>query len=92
MNLLEARAIRKTFGALTALDGVDLTVREKEFHGLIGPNGSGKSTLLKCIAGAETPASGAIAFVGGDITRATPAEPWAPRWSVITCSSIANGR
>ena len=55
MNLLEARSVTKIYGALTALNGVDLTVREKEFHGLIGPNGSGKSTLLKCIAGAEMP-------------------------------------
>ena len=55
MNLLEARNVTKVYGALTALDGVDLTVRENEFHGLIGPNGSGKSTLLKCIAGAEIP-------------------------------------
>ena len=74
MNLLEARNVTKVYGALTALDGVDLTVREKEFHGLIGPNGSGKSTLLKCIAGAEMPNAGTIGFLGTDIGRAAPAE------------------
>ena len=74
MNLLEARNVTKVYGALTALDGVDLTVREKEFHGLIGPNGSGKSTLLKCIAGAEIPNAGTIGFLGADIGRAPPAE------------------
>jgi len=74
MNLLEARNVTKVYGALTALDGVDLTVREKEFHGLIGPNGSGKSTLLKCIAGAELPNAGTIGFLGADISRAAPAE------------------
>ena len=74
MNLLEARNVSKIYGALTALDGVDLTVREKEFHGLIGPNGSGKSTLLKCIAGAEMPNAGTIGFLGTDIGRAAPAE------------------
>ena len=37
MNLLEARSVTKIYGALTALNGVDLTVREKEFHGLISP-------------------------------------------------------
>jgi len=74
MNLLEARNVTKIYGALTALNGVNLTVREKEFHGLIGPNGSGKSTLLKCIAGAEIANAGTIGFLGGDISRAAPAE------------------
>jgi branched-chain amino acid transport system ATP-binding protein len=74
MNLLEARNVTKVYGALTALNGVNLTVREKEFHGLIGPNGSGKSTLLKCIAGAEIPNAGTIGFLGADIGRAAPAE------------------
>ena len=49
--LLEAHAVGKVFGALRALDDVDITVRANTFHGLIGPNGSGKSTLLKAIAG-----------------------------------------
>ena len=74
MALLEARGIGKVFGALTALAGVDLTVADGEFHGLIGPNGSGKSTLMKCIAGAEMPSQGRIAFAGRNITSATPAE------------------
>jgi branched-chain amino acid transport system ATP-binding protein/urea transport system ATP-binding protein len=72
--LLEVRGVTKRFGALTALSGVDLVVAEGEFHGLIGPNGSGKSTLMKCIAGAEAPTQGSIAFAGSDITAATPAE------------------
>lgn len=74
MNLLEARSVTKVYGALTALNGVDLTVREKEFHGLIGPNGSGKTTLLKCIAGAEMANAGTIGFLGTDVGRGTPAE------------------
>ncbi|MGH6917983.1 MAG: ABC transporter ATP-binding protein, partial [Geminicoccaceae bacterium] len=44
MALLEARGIGKSFGALRALDAVDVTVSANSFHGLIGPNGSGKST------------------------------------------------
>jgi branched-chain amino acid transport system ATP-binding protein/urea transport system ATP-binding protein len=74
MPLLEARGVTKVFGQLTALIGVDLTVGENEFHGLIGPNGSGKSTLMKCVAGAELPTKGTIRFAGRDITAATPAE------------------
>ena len=74
MPLLEARGVTKVFGQLMALVGVDLTVGENEFHGLIGPNGSGKSTLMKCVAGAELPTKGTIRFAGRDITAATPAE------------------
>ena len=74
MALLEVRGVTKIFGQLTALSGIDLTVEEGEFHGLIGPNGSGKSTAMKCIAGAEAPSQGTIAFAGRDITEATPAE------------------
>jgi branched-chain amino acid transport system ATP-binding protein len=73
-SLFEARGVTKIYGALTALNGVDLSVRDNEFHGLIGPNGSGKSTLLKCIAGAEIANAGTIRFLGIDIGRATPAE------------------
>jgi branched-chain amino acid transport system ATP-binding protein/urea transport system ATP-binding protein len=74
MALLEARGIKKVFGRLTALRGVDFTVAENEFHGLIGPNGSGKSTLIKCVAGAEVPTEGTILFAGRDITPAPPDE------------------
>ncbi|MFP5407273.1 MAG: ABC transporter ATP-binding protein [Gammaproteobacteria bacterium] len=72
MSLLQVRDVRKSFGPLQALGGVDLDVRAGTFHGLIGPNGSGKSTLLKAIAGAHFPTSGSICFDGADITTATP--------------------
>ena len=74
MALLETRGVTKTFGALQALGGVDLTVRAGTFHGLIGPNGSGKSTLLKALAGAHFPTTGSITFDGRDITTALPYE------------------
>ena len=74
MALLEIRGVVKTFGQLTALGGVDVSVERGEFHGLIGPNGSGKSTLMKCIAGAERPTSGTIRFDGRDITNLPAAE------------------
>lgn len=74
MALLETRGVTKTFGALQALGGVDLTVRAGSFHGLIGPNGSGKSTLLKALAGAYFPTTGSITFDGRDITTALPYE------------------
>jgi branched-chain amino acid transport system ATP-binding protein len=72
--LLDVRGVSKNFGALRALDGVDVAVRSGTFHGLIGPNGSGKSTLLKAIAGAHFADAGTVTFDGADITRATPYE------------------
>jgi ABC-type branched-subunit amino acid transport system ATPase component len=72
--LLEVDRVSKTFGALRALDAVNLSVEAGKFHGLIGPNGSGKSTLLKAIAGAHFASSGRITFAGWDITAAPPYE------------------
>jgi branched-chain amino acid transport system ATP-binding protein len=72
--LLEAIGIRKLYGQLCALGGVDLMVEHGQIHGLIGPNGSGKTTLLKCIAGAELPSAGEVRFLGADMTEAAPPE------------------
>ncbi len=72
--LLEIRGVTKVFGSLKALGGVDVTVEQNTFHGLIGPNGSGKSTLLKAIAGAHFATEGTVTFDGKDITTAEPPE------------------
>lgn len=54
------RALRKSFGSVAVLKGVDLSVDNGEIHALLGANGAGKSTLIKCISGAEAPTSGSI--------------------------------
>ena len=72
MALLEVKEVGKQFGTLRALDGVNVSVKENTFHGLIGPNGSGKSTLLKAIAGDHYPDEGIIIFDGNDITKRSP--------------------
>jgi len=51
MTVIEARGLRKTFGATVALDGIDMRVEEGRILGLIGPNGAGKSTALNAILG-----------------------------------------
>jgi branched-chain amino acid transport system ATP-binding protein len=70
--ILAAVAIEKSFGALTALCGVDLQVHAGERLGIIGPNGSGKTTLMNCITGVLQPDRGRIRFASKDITVLPP--------------------
>jgi ABC-2 type transport system ATP-binding protein len=70
MTVIEARGLRKTFGATVALDGVDLHIEEGRIVGLIGPNGAGKSTALNAILGL-TPYEGELQVLGRD--------PWTAR-------------
>ena len=58
--ILSATGIRKSFGGLRAVDGVDFALEAGEIHALIGPNGAGKSTLFRMITGQETPDEGSI--------------------------------
>jgi branched-chain amino acid transport system ATP-binding protein len=62
--ILEVVRLSKRFGGFVALDGIDLTVAERERVGLIGPNGSGKSTLVNCICGTLTNETGTVRFDG----------------------------
>ncbi len=66
------RDVRKTYGKVVALDGVDLTIRKGTVHALVGENGSGKSTLTKIIAGVEQPDSGTVAIDGETLPSIDP--------------------
>jgi branched-chain amino acid transport system ATP-binding protein len=69
LTLLEARGLRKSFGGLRAVDGVDLDLEDGGIHALIGPNGAGKTTLVGLLCGRLLPDAGTITFAGRDITR-----------------------
>jgi len=65
--VLEIDGLRKSFGGVTAVNGVSLALEGGRIHGLIGPNGSGKTTLFNCITGVERPDHGKIRFRGARI-------------------------
>ena len=66
--------IRKSFGAVEVIKGVDLTIKHGEFCVFVGPSGCGKSTLLRLIAGLEDVTSGVIEIGGRDVSNAEPSE------------------
>jgi branched-chain amino acid transport system ATP-binding protein len=68
MPLLECRALVRRFGALVAVDKVDLAVERGEVRAVIGPNGAGKSTVFNLITSTLRPQSGTVLFDGEDIT------------------------
>ena len=69
---LRLLGVRKSYGQVVAVAGVDLTVVEGEFFTFLGPSGSGKTTLLRMIAGFERPDSGRIELGGRDVTSLPP--------------------
>jgi putative spermidine/putrescine transport system ATP-binding protein len=73
-SAVSLRGVRKIFGDVTAVDGVDLEVRDGEFFAMLGPSGSGKTTVLRMIAGFETPTSGEVRLGGRDVTKLPPFE------------------
>jgi len=64
MNVLEMKNIKKSFGSLSVLKDISLTVEKGEVLAIIGPSGSGKSTLLRCATMLETIDSGEISYLG----------------------------
>jgi branched-chain amino acid transport system ATP-binding protein len=67
--ILETKNLRKEFGALVAVDDVNLLVQENTVHAIIGPNGAGKTTLFNLLSNAFEPTSGKVFFQGRDITH-----------------------
>ncbi|PDT36467.1 sugar ABC transporter ATP-binding protein [Rhizobium sp. M10] len=74
MAELTLKQVRKSFGALEVIKGIDLEVASGEFVVFVGPSGCGKSTLLRIIAGLEETTSGMLTIGGKDVTYAEPSE------------------
>lgn len=74
MNLIEVENLTMRFGGLTALDELNMTVRQGEILGLLGPNGSGKTTFFNVLTGLYRASSGRISFDGADVIGKTPQE------------------
>jgi putative spermidine/putrescine transport system ATP-binding protein len=66
------RGLRKTFGEVTAVAGIDLDIADGEFFSMLGPSGSGKTTVLRMVAGFETPSAGSVVLGGRDVTWEPP--------------------
>ena len=66
--------VRKSFGSLDVIHGIDLAIDEGEFVIFVGPSGCGKSTLLRMIAGLEEVTDGEIAIKGRDVTDLDPSD------------------
>ena len=64
MSRIQLENVTKKFGNVTALDGVTLDIKDKEFFVLFGPAGAGKTTILNCIAGIQLPEEGVVKFDG----------------------------
>ena len=68
-HVVAVASLRKSFGDLEVLQGIDLTVRRGEVVCVIGPSGSGKSTVLRCLNLLEQPTSGTVHLLGTDVTH-----------------------
>jgi branched-chain amino acid transport system ATP-binding protein len=70
--ILRTEGLTVRFGGLTAVDGVDFSIRRGETRAIIGPNGAGKSTFFNCLTGVLRPTAGRIRFNGEEITGLPP--------------------
>ena len=66
---VRAEGLRKAFGSLVAVDGLDLTIDRGEVFGLLGPNGSGKTTTIRMLCGLLEPSAGQAMVAGIDVAR-----------------------
>ena len=74
MGSIQLKSVRKSFGAVSVINGVDLDIKNGEFAVFVGPSGCGKSTLLRLIAGLEDVTAGEVLIDGKDVTEVGPSQ------------------
>jgi len=74
LSTVRLENLKKYYGTVKAIDGVNLNVESRSFVVLLGPSGCGKTTTLRCIAGLEVPTDGKIYFDDRDVTGLSPSE------------------
>ncbi len=74
MSVVEVDEVSVTYGDVTAVEGLSLSVRDGELFCLLGPSGCGKTTTLRTVAGFESPAAGRVVLDGRDVTGLAPYE------------------
>ncbi len=74
MATLELRGLKKKYGSIYAVDGIDVAIKEGEFLAILGPSGCGKSTTMRMIAGLEAPSEGEVLIGGKPVTHLPPRE------------------
>jgi putative spermidine/putrescine transport system ATP-binding protein len=72
MASVELQQLRRSFGDVVALDGIDLSIKTGEFLSLLGPSGCGKTTALRIVAGFDRPTNGRVLVDGSDVTGVKP--------------------
>lgn len=80
-NAVQVRGLRKQYGEVTAVDGLDLTIRQGEVFGLLGPNGAGKSTTVEILQGHRQRDGGEVSVLGSD--PAVAGRAWRSRVGIV---------
>ena len=84
MNMIEVKGLKKSFGSLTVLDGVDFSVNKGDVVAVIGSSGSGKSTMLRCLIDLERASGGTIEIQGNPLVKDGVYVPEAQRKKAIS--------
>ena len=69
MNAIEVKNLKKHFGKIKAIDGIDFSVEKGEIYGFLGPNGAGKTTTIRCLMDFIRPTEGSITILGKDAQK-----------------------
>src|SRR4051812_48918996 len=85
---IEVRGLRKSYGAISAVDGLDLRVERGEVYAFLGPNGAGKTTTVEILEGFRRPTAGHVRVLGAD--PATAPVAWRDRIGVVLQESAAD--